>query len=355
MILVGNQRGGARDLARHLLNMQDNERVEVHELSGFVSETLTGALNEAHAVSRGTKCKQFLFSLSLNPPVDAHVSVSDFERAVDQAGEKLGLDGQPRAIVLHEKQGRDGITRRHCHAVWSRIDARQMKAVEMSFHKRKLQDVSRALYLEHGWDMPKGHLDPLQRDPLNFSLAEWQQAKRTGTDPKVTKALIQSCWRQSDSKMSFAHALKERGYILAQGDRRGFVAVDYRGEAYGISRSVGVKAKEVRARLGDLDELPTTVEGYAQATKLVTERLAQLRQEQDEKKQRELARVGAQAKAQAAQREAELQRLKTAQAERTEKEEAARQSGLRTGLFGLVDRITGKRAKHGLPPEKWSG
>ena len=31
MILVGNQRGGARDLARHLMK-QDNERVEVHQL-----------------------------------------------------------------------------------------------------------------------------------------------------------------------------------------------------------------------------------------------------------------------------------------------------------------------------------
>lgn len=47
MILVGNQRGGARDLARHLMK-QENERVEVAELRGFVADDLDGAFQEAY-------------------------------------------------------------------------------------------------------------------------------------------------------------------------------------------------------------------------------------------------------------------------------------------------------------------
>lgn len=39
MILVGNQRGGAYELAAHLLK-QENERVEVHDLRGFASTDL---------------------------------------------------------------------------------------------------------------------------------------------------------------------------------------------------------------------------------------------------------------------------------------------------------------------------
>ena len=39
MILVGNQRGGAKDLALHLLK-QENEHVEVHEVRGFASQNL---------------------------------------------------------------------------------------------------------------------------------------------------------------------------------------------------------------------------------------------------------------------------------------------------------------------------
>ena len=46
MILKGNQRGGARQLAAHLLNARDNEHVEVHELRGFCADDLTGAFVE---------------------------------------------------------------------------------------------------------------------------------------------------------------------------------------------------------------------------------------------------------------------------------------------------------------------
>lgn len=66
MILVGNQRSGAKNLALHLLK-DENEHVEVHEIRGFASQNLMAALNEIHAISRATRCKPYLFSLSLNP------------------------------------------------------------------------------------------------------------------------------------------------------------------------------------------------------------------------------------------------------------------------------------------------
>lgn len=64
MILVGNQRGGGGDLARHLMK-QENERVEVAELRGFLANDLDGAFRETHAISRGTQCSQYLFSLTV--------------------------------------------------------------------------------------------------------------------------------------------------------------------------------------------------------------------------------------------------------------------------------------------------
>ena len=103
MILVGNQRGGAMDLAMHLLK-QENEHVEVHEVRGFSSDNLMAALNEAHAISRATRCKQFLFSLSLNPPKDENVSTETFEQTIGKVEAKLGLTDQPRAIVFHERR-----------------------------------------------------------------------------------------------------------------------------------------------------------------------------------------------------------------------------------------------------------
>ena len=70
MIMVGNSRGNGQNLAQHLLS-PDNERVNVHAVDGFMSDDLHGAFKEAEAVSKGTRCKKYLFSLSLNPPKDA--------------------------------------------------------------------------------------------------------------------------------------------------------------------------------------------------------------------------------------------------------------------------------------------
>jgi hypothetical protein len=45
MILKASQRGGAMALGAHLLR-QDNEHVEVHEISGFASNDLMSAMKE---------------------------------------------------------------------------------------------------------------------------------------------------------------------------------------------------------------------------------------------------------------------------------------------------------------------
>lgn len=189
MILKASQRCGAKQLALHLLKTEENEHVEVHEVSGFVAETVTGAMNEAYALARGTKCKQYLFALSLSPPAQESVRVEVFEKALADIEERLGLTGQPRIVVFHEKEGR-----RHCHAVWSRIDSATMTAKQMSFFKTKLADLSRQLYLENGWALPKGFANPKLRDARNFTLEEWQQAKRAkgmwSIDPRELKSAV---------------------------------------------------------------------------------------------------------------------------------------------------------------------
>ena len=246
MILKASQRGGAKQLGLHLLKMTENERVEVHEVRGFISDDVMDAMHEAYAVSRGTKCRQFLFSVSLNPPETENVRIEVFEQALAKIEERNGLTDQPRIIVFHEKEGR-----RHCHAVWSRIDAESMTAKPLPHFKLKLRDVSKELYIENGWKMPRGFIDQKQRDPRNFTLDEWQQAKRNGHNAKDLKALVQECWAASDSRQAFASALQERGLYLARGDRRGHVAVTYDGEVHSIARMIGKPTKDIAGRLGD--------------------------------------------------------------------------------------------------------
>lgn len=339
MILKGNQRGGARNLAIHLTK-PENDRVEIHELRGFVAHDLDGAFRESYAMSRATKCKQHLYSLSLNPPQDEDVSKDVFENAVNRAEKRLGLEGQPRAIVFHEKNGR-----RHAHAVWCRIDMENVKAVQLSHDQRKLNDLARDLYLEHGWTMPHGFVRYEDADPRNYSLAEWQQAKRAKHDPAKTKALFQDAWTISDGKTAFAHALKERGYILAKGDRRGHVAVDRNGEAFAISRWTGLKAKQVRDKLGKPDDLPNVSAAHDQAAKLVTERLEELLQQNQKQAQERLDRLEAEKQLQIRKQRLERQRLKEQQVARLREEQIERDKRVRKGLRGLLDYLTGKRRR----------
>lgn len=251
MIIVASQRSGASALSDHLMNDRDNDHVTLAQVRGFVAGDLHGALSESYAISKATQCKQYLFSVSLNPPADHDVSEQAFFDAADRIEEKLGLPNQPRAIVFHEKEGR-----RHAHVVWSRIDVDEMKAINLPHFKLKQRDMSRQLYLDHGWPLPDGLATYGNKNPLNFTLAEWQQAKRQGIDPREIKQVFRQAWERSDSLKGLQHALEDRGYVLAKGDRRGFVALDYEGNIYSLSKWTGVSTKEVKAKLGSPEHLP---------------------------------------------------------------------------------------------------
>ena len=339
MILVGNQRGGAKNLADHLLK-EENDHVTVHEVRGFATTDLGEALQESYAMSRGTKCKQHMFSLSLNPPPGANVPTEHFEQAIAQVEERLNLTGQPRAIVFHEKEGR-----RHAHAVWSRIDTQEMKAVHLPHTKRKLQDVSRDLYLEHGWQMPRGLMNSQERDVRNFTLAQWQQAKRTGKDPRAIKQAFADCWAVSDSRAAFTNALKERGYTLARGDRRGHVALDMDGEVYAVAKWAGVKTKDVRQKLGAETDLPSVAEAKAHMARQVTERLHELKAEQKQAQKERAARLEQARQALVQKQRQERETLAHYHALRRRKETQERQGRINTGLRGFLDRLSGQRSR----------
>ncbi|MFT6658333.1 relaxase/mobilization nuclease domain-containing protein, partial [Maritalea sp.] len=340
MILKGSERGGAIQMARHLENTHDNEIVTVHQIRGFVSDTVAGALSEAYAISQGTKCRNFIFSLSLSPPETEKVPVGIFEKAISDIENKLGLAGQPCVIVFHEKEGR-----RHAHCVWSRIDGDAMKAINISHYKLKLRDISRELYLEHNWQMPRGLMNSEERDHLNYSYEEYQQAKRIKANPKIIKQAFQDCWAVSDGCHTFAHALEERGYYLAKGDRRSFVAVDWRGEVYAISKWVGIRTKDIKTKLGDPDKLQTIDRTKQQ---LATNFTAKLREYADQ----EISRYqnGATALVERRQNLSETHRqkrneLEAQQEKRRVAETKQRTSQLPKGLKALWFRITGKYAR----------
>lgn len=337
MILKGNSRGGGRQMAAHLLNGEQNEHVTVHQVRGFLAATVSGALEEAYALSRGTQCQKYIYSLSLNPPPGENVPIEDFEKALKTIEDKLGLTDQPRVIVFHEKEGR-----RHAHCVWSRIKVDEMKAVNISHDRLKLQAVSRALYIEHGWTMPKGLINPDHKNPLTYTREEWQQAARTNRSAAAIKACFQECWAASDSRKAFESALGERGFFLAQGDRRGYVAVDVYGEVFSLTRQLGLKSKDLEKRLGKHTGLPTveeTKEKIGATVRGLFEKYRAELQKTHEQEMKPLLRIR---KTMTEQHRKDRAAMKAYHEKRWNEEQKVRASRVRKGFKGLWDKLTFK-------------
>jgi hypothetical protein len=264
MILKGNQRAGAADLATHLSNEYDNERIEIAEVRGTVADDLHGALAEIEAVAAGTRCREPLYSLAINP--SAPISRDQYMAAIDHVEGKLGLTGQPRAVIFHVKNGRE-----HCHVVWSRIDLDTMTAIPLSHDRMKLRTCARELAHAYGLTLPAGLAE--DRGDARFeknrdvTFAEKAMAEASGITPEQRRAAITALFRASDSAESFRAGLERAGYVLAIGERRAYVVVDRAGHVHALARQIeGARTKDVKSRLADLaaESLPSVEQAKAQ-------------------------------------------------------------------------------------------
>lgn len=177
---------------------------------------------------------------------------------------------------------------------------------------------------------------------MNFSREEWQQALRTNQDPKALKRTFQECWAISDSRKAFAQALLSRGFALARGDRRGFVAVDYRGEVYAIARYTGIRTKQVSAKLGDPKNLPSIEEAKANIGTQMSEKLRGFLQQTRKEQEKQSATLAFQRTQMVARQRDERQKLKQKQEQRWDTESQVRSERLAKGLRGIWHRLSGK-------------
>lgn len=341
MILHGNARR-SEGLAFHLLRDDENDHVHVLAIEGFASADIYEAFDEARAIASGTRCEKHLFSLSLSPPCGAEMSEAKFIEAASKAEDHLGLSGQPRVIVLHEKgDHRD----RHAHVVWSRIDALEMKAIPMPFNKLRMREISRELFVQHGQKLPRGLVNREERNPLNFTFDQYQHAKRIGKDARRIKSDLIDAWGQSDSTASLKAALQEKGFQLARGDRRGFVVLDSEGEVYSLPKWVGIKTKAVGERFGEEHTLRNVNDTRAEIARAMAgkmdEHKAELHRRNDERKQARTLQRQTLVDRQRKERATALEAIQTRQTEETK----ARQARFRSGLSGLWDLLRGENRR----------
>jgi hypothetical protein len=266
MIIKGGSRAGPRQLARHLQRADTNERVEILQL-----DSPTGNLNEAlrdwQFISTGTRGSKGLYHANIDPDARYTMTADQWKIAVDRLEKELGLDGQPRAVVMHEKHGRQ-----HIHVVWQRTDIDTMTMVPDSYNYVAHERASLALENEFGHEHVPGKHAKRDREKQpafpkeKINHAEWQQAERAGIDPRQFKETITALYQHSDSGQAFQAALDERGLIVAKG-RRDYVIVAEDGQVYSLARQIsGVREKDLRAFMADVDResIPTVEQVKAQ-------------------------------------------------------------------------------------------
>ena len=275
MIPFGSQRAVGQDLATHLQNAQENERLEVAQVRGAVARDLHGAFAEWEAQAHTlTRCTNYLYSLSINPDQrQGRLSKDQYLDYIERTERSLGLSGQPRAIVFHIKKDRNGVPREHCHVVWSRTDAERGKARHIAFDHDKLMMVTREFARDHGLRLPDGYYKERTKEPRRSRQMTYyakRQQDMGSLSPEERRSQVTGAWQKRDTARSFVRSLEDMGYMLATGDRD-YVLVDLYGHMNSLPRLIDdpkVRVKHLREFLGKdypKDSLPTVDEARALA------------------------------------------------------------------------------------------
>jgi hypothetical protein len=259
VIIKGNSRGRARELARHLLRTDQNETVRLFECRGTAARDLEGALREMEAIGLASRTGKPLYHASISPEKDWTLTDAQVTVAADTLEQKLGLAGQPRLIVRHRKQGRD-----HVHVVWSRIDIALGRAVPDGWNYRQHERTARELEAAFGHPVLTNSREGRRAAPHHRTAKdyEYRQAERSGRTSRETASELSALWQGAADAQAFQVALCKAGYTLARGDRRVFVVIDRGGQVHSLGRRLGLRSRDLRMQLPGLDlaALPSVAE-----------------------------------------------------------------------------------------------
>jgi len=248
-------------LARYLAaSSKGNESSELVELRGFASDNVFDAFALVQLQAGGTHCQKPIFHVQVRTPKGEELTREQWAHVADRIEKQLGFDGQPRAIVFHQKDGH-----RHMHIAWDRINAETMHAIDPGLYKRKLKEICRKLEKEMGLQQVRNEREPDEKTQPP-ARPEFEQGRRLKTDVKAIREGIRDCWDASATGAAFVAALDKKGLVLAKGDKRSFVVVDEMGGYHALGKRItGATAEQTRAKLADIKaaKLPTVEKAQA--------------------------------------------------------------------------------------------
>jgi len=253
MIINGQAVKGAKRLAHHLMK-PENEKVSILEISGTASnDNLKGALMDMEALGRLTQSRtgKVLYHANINPQAHEVLSREDYIRSADRLMNELGFEGQPRAVVMHVKQGRQ-----HAHLVvqLTDLDSGKLRPISNNYYKHRTvaKDLEKELRLDRS---------PRRKSGKSFEQKEAQQAKKLKVDVSHLRTVVTLAYETAKQGKDFLRNLKQSAIELAKGKR--LVLVDERGGIHSLTRTLKAtaKAKDIKDKLKDvIPDLPSPEE-----------------------------------------------------------------------------------------------
>ncbi|WP_051284664.1 relaxase/mobilization nuclease domain-containing protein [Nisaea denitrificans] len=260
-MIVGATRGsGGRALARHLTDVDENERVQLLEARGLASDDLANQLGELVAGAAHGRSAKPVMQVHLDP--STVYTEQQWERVLELYEAEFGLQDHTRLAVEHKKKDRT-----HRHYVYSLVNENG-RVIDLAHNFARHEKVARIVEFEFGEKFTSGRFD---KEVLKFLKDERPDvyaamiAQGCGQGPRTERAVMNSderfqaarqgvnladvrsaaltAWKASDSPQAFEAALAERGFALAQGTKTTMI-IDQAGNAQSLSRVLNAASKE---------------------------------------------------------------------------------------------------------------
>ena len=219
----------------HTENMITRDPDKAWKVMAYTAKSQDRLKEAAGLPATGRKLQKpvMAYSLSWHPDHDP-----DRDHMLETARASLAhldLQEHEALIVAHRDT-----PHRHVHVMVNRVHPITGKVASSSHSYRKLSDFAYNYQQKHGMDYCP------QREENRKKREESKQNRYS--DPSIAEA-----WASSDCGEAFIQALKDKGYTLAQGNKR-LVVIDPYGKIHNPLRHLeGVKTKELKARLADAD------------------------------------------------------------------------------------------------------
>lgn len=272
MIIQGGSRSNAGKLGRYLLNKAANDRVAVFEVPDSARD-VPEALKDMERMGKMTCGQKTLYHAQINPAPGYVMRPLDWKRSVDVLAEKLGLEDQPRAVVLHEKNGRE-----HAHVVFQRTDVERGCLISDSHNYAKHREAGQQLEQELGHAKVNRKIRG-----QSFTQEEARKAAAERTDPKKIREWITDLYERCETAEAFQKGLEGR-FVLAKPRKRAYALLDSYGQDYNLARMVrSAKTSQLRAFLSPIDQTLIDQDSYREAIRRGNdERIAEKTAEIDE-------------------------------------------------------------------------